>query len=192
MSSLQHLIEQTKLLKAKMQAEGQDALKEAFSSFFAAHPQARAIVWTQYTPYFNDGDACTFSVNEMELKVNASEFAADVQKLLGFEPSEDEEDEDDEDEDENEYNSGDGSAASVIALLEDTKDNRDYAKRSYAPTYGMTLRELSVSEKSLVTDFKELVEACNEIPEVLELILGDHVEIVATAKGFDVNEYEHD
>jgi hypothetical protein len=34
-----------------------DALAEAF-----AHPSIVAIRWTQYTPYFNDGDACVFSV----------------------------------------------------------------------------------------------------------------------------------
>jgi hypothetical protein len=31
--------------------------------FMKEHPQVKQIKWTQYTPYFNDGDACEFSVN---------------------------------------------------------------------------------------------------------------------------------
>src|SRR5688572_27883088 len=27
------------------------------------HPEIQQISWTQYTPYFNDGDECTFGVN---------------------------------------------------------------------------------------------------------------------------------
>jgi hypothetical protein len=31
--------------------------------FFELFPDAQAFVWTQYTPYFNDGDPCVFDVN---------------------------------------------------------------------------------------------------------------------------------
>ena len=34
----------------------QDGLKEAFSQFFQNTPEVKAIVWDQYTPYFNDGE----------------------------------------------------------------------------------------------------------------------------------------
>lgn len=30
---------------------------------FANHPELKVMTWTQYTPYFNDGDTCTFDVN---------------------------------------------------------------------------------------------------------------------------------
>lgn len=36
------------------------SLKELFES----NPDLGAVTWEQYTPYFNDGDECTFSVNE--------------------------------------------------------------------------------------------------------------------------------
>lgn len=51
-------------LNAKIKATGKEALQEAFSSFFEANPKIKGVVWRQYTPYFNDGDACTFSVRE--------------------------------------------------------------------------------------------------------------------------------
>lgn len=31
-------------------------------AFFEDVPEIQAVVWSQYTPYFNDGDPCTFSV----------------------------------------------------------------------------------------------------------------------------------
>lgn len=53
----------------QLKADGEAALKAALAEFFAAHPEAVAIAWRQYTPYFNDGDACTFSVHEPGVKL---------------------------------------------------------------------------------------------------------------------------
>lgn len=35
-----------------------------FSEVFEKYPNLEAFQWTQYTPYFNDGDECVFGVNE--------------------------------------------------------------------------------------------------------------------------------
>jgi hypothetical protein len=34
---------------------------------FERHPNVRSLTWTQYTPYFNDGDPCVFSVHDLEV-----------------------------------------------------------------------------------------------------------------------------
>lgn len=47
---------------AKKKAE--EALMNEFRAIFVRHPEFKCMVWTQYTPYFNDGDACEFSVND--------------------------------------------------------------------------------------------------------------------------------
>lgn len=39
-----------------------DALKETFQDYFTKFPELAAIMWTQYTPSFNDGDPCTLTV----------------------------------------------------------------------------------------------------------------------------------
>jgi hypothetical protein len=39
--------------------------KESLKSFFELNPGINALRWTQYTPYFNDGDACVFGVNDV-------------------------------------------------------------------------------------------------------------------------------
>jgi hypothetical protein len=64
LSELNQTIE-TKLEEVNrlIQEEGKKVLGEAFKEFFAANPAVKAIKWTQYTPYFNDGDPCEFSSN---------------------------------------------------------------------------------------------------------------------------------
>jgi hypothetical protein len=57
----------------KLKRDGSEALKEAFTELFTKNPELESITWAQYTPYFNDGDACTFSVHgfDIELSENA-------------------------------------------------------------------------------------------------------------------------
>lgn len=40
-------------------------LKESFNEFFKNTPEVKTVIWEQYTPYFNDGDPCIFSVGEL-------------------------------------------------------------------------------------------------------------------------------
>lgn len=51
-----------------MKKTGRDALAEAFKEFFNLNPDITALKWSQYTPYFNDGDPCTFRRHEMEIQ----------------------------------------------------------------------------------------------------------------------------
>lgn len=61
--SLQELAAKFTEVKAKMMAEGQAALKEEFQKCFDAYPEITVIKWSQYTPWFNDGETCEFNVN---------------------------------------------------------------------------------------------------------------------------------
>ena len=54
-------------MEDKLKTFGKEAFDEAFSKFFTDNPKVDGIVWTQYTPYFNDGDTCTFGVHELYL-----------------------------------------------------------------------------------------------------------------------------
>ena len=47
--------EHTKILK-EMKEKVQKQLKPVLKDFMNSHPNIKAIGWTQYTPYFNDGD----------------------------------------------------------------------------------------------------------------------------------------
>lgn len=47
---------------------GKSLIKVATEGVFETFPGLRSIQWAQYTPYFNDGDACTFSVHECRVQ----------------------------------------------------------------------------------------------------------------------------
>jgi hypothetical protein len=59
---------------AKLKAEAQQMASDAFDSFckeiFEKHPKVESFGWSQYTPYFNDGDTCTFSANVDYISIN--------------------------------------------------------------------------------------------------------------------------
>jgi hypothetical protein len=59
-------------LDDKMKTEGRRALGIAFKEFFDANPTVKGVRWSQYTPYFNDGDVCRFSVHDFDFKVDGA------------------------------------------------------------------------------------------------------------------------
>jgi hypothetical protein len=52
--------------KRKVEEKAKEAVGALFKGFFEKNPKIVAIAWTQYTPYFNDGDPCEFSVHDFE------------------------------------------------------------------------------------------------------------------------------
>lgn len=52
-------------LEAELREHGEAALGDAYGQFW--HPKLLGFRWTQYTPYFNDGDSCEFEVNDLEI-----------------------------------------------------------------------------------------------------------------------------
>ncbi len=53
--------------EAQLKTLGKDTAKAVAAELAPLIPEGCVLRWTQYTPYFNDGDACTFSVNEPQL-----------------------------------------------------------------------------------------------------------------------------
>ena len=70
------MIEQAMSLKKRydkmVKGFKEEDFKGWFVEFFALYPFIITIRWVQYTPYFNDGEECVFSVNEPEIEVSAS------------------------------------------------------------------------------------------------------------------------
>ena len=48
----------------ELEEEAKAVVFEEFKKIFVKYPHLTAIKWSQYTPYFNDGDECTFGVND--------------------------------------------------------------------------------------------------------------------------------
>lgn len=65
MKALKELAKARAAYLKKIEDAGKSAVQEAARTVFDAHPEIGRIEWTQYTPYFNDGDPCVFSINEV-------------------------------------------------------------------------------------------------------------------------------
>lgn len=69
MSKLTEFAKKMETMRCEMEAlaekEAKSHIKAALVDFFAKYPEIDKLTWTQYTPHFNDGDACVFGVNSV-------------------------------------------------------------------------------------------------------------------------------
>lgn len=158
------LREEQKALRAKFQEKAQELFKETTKEFFEKNPCVTAIIWTQYTPYFNDGDTCEFSVNEPYF-TNANEEQMEDVTSYG------------------EYEGEDGGvwSESEWILCSDTDYSR--GRRNSMNLEGVDLASIK--------HFSSLIQS-EDMESVMEAMFGDHARIVATRDGFDVDDYDHD
>lgn len=56
-----------------IQKFGKEIFNSATKELFENNPKLTSFAWVQYTPYFNDGDTCTFRVNRDCLTINRSD-----------------------------------------------------------------------------------------------------------------------
>lgn len=57
-------------------------MTEIYKSVFESFPNIAAIVWTQYAPYFNDGEPCEFSVHDVNIVEKSPHFDFDPDLLV--------------------------------------------------------------------------------------------------------------
>lgn len=74
MTNISQLVDDYCKLQTEFQEKGKALLITAFSEFFQANPEIKSILWCQYTPYFNDGDECIFSVHDMVYSLSIDEI----------------------------------------------------------------------------------------------------------------------
>lgn len=143
-------LKEYKKAKATFMKKAQVVLAEEFKAFFAKNPQIDSLRWTQYTPYFNDGEECIFSRSEFDARVVLDKKSK------------------------NEV-----GTAEVISATE-TDDDGFIA--------GWDIDGDTPLGKTL-GDFEETFAS---VDDVFKEAFGDHVQVVATRKGFKVEDYEHE
>jgi hypothetical protein len=130
-------------------------------------PTMKAFGWQQYTPYFNDGDPCTFSVNSPWFLTVADPDPDDVEDFYTYEVD---------------Y----GSHPSL-----GERDNR------YEGSYSDRKLVSSVytgPDEARYDRVRALSAAINggAFEDVLLEAFGDHAEVRVTAQGITVDTYSHD
>lgn len=108
---VEEMNEALKKIRERYQSEAQGLFNELTNGFFRAYPQVKSIYWTQYTPHWNDGEDCEFSVNEIYYKLDrdydGSKFAGAEDTTSDWDPRDPEdEDELEDDFDEDDYEDG--------------------------------------------------------------------------------------
>jgi len=179
-TTLNDLLKMKEEFDRRIEKEGKNILKATFSDFFSSHPEIRSIVWTQYTPYFNDGEACVFSINDFEfiLDMDSALVSDDVKKLYEHVAGE--------------YDGNYGYGEADVRPVFRTLSGKHHYDEEQRKSLGLKRRQLTDAEKKLAQDCDELEDVCFKIKDLLSVAFGDHVVVTATSKGFDVSEFEHD
>ncbi|WP_074344742.1 hypothetical protein [Mycobacteroides abscessus] len=163
-------------------------LVAALDALFA-FPEVVSVRWTQYTPYFNDGDACTFSVHEARTKlVDTDEDAGDYE---------------------------DGFISSSGDWPSDYFETHSYGEWFRDPSTGRSARVYPAGKSPVDYDDRELfvngvvrkdIQAAMQAVEsavegghheaILHEKFGDPAEVTVVREGdsykFDVEHYDHD
>lgn len=143
------IAEQEQLLN-KFREEAQKLFKDITREFFDQNPGVNGIVWTQYSPYFNDGEDCVFNVHDATF-TNAT--GADLRNIYW-----------------GEYEGDNEDVWADECYPSDKREGVDNESCKY---------------------FDKLI--CSDVmSDVMEMMFGNHVKVIVTREGFEVDDYDHD
>lgn len=142
-----------------------DALDELL-----AVPGVIAVRWRQYTPYFNDGDPCVFSIYGAEVAVEGDKAETYYENDLGYE-----------------FETNQQIFRDVYDLYDYDQPGYTYENRPLKKIAGVDTMQLQKALKK----FEEVLESGTHYV-VLQQKFGDPAEVTANKDGFHVEFYEHD
>ena len=70
---LKLLVEEIDKLKQELTQKARDGLMQCLKELFEMHPEVKKLQFTAYTPYWNDGDECTYWCNASSADINVSD-----------------------------------------------------------------------------------------------------------------------
>lgn len=200
-------------LQNQMQEKSKELMKEVFRDFFEKYEEpVECIFWTAYTPYFKDGEACEFSVNEINILLKDDEDACDYEgsdlDSLG-------------DIEELRNNIEKWEAWEKDPIGEARKYQLEYTNRynrnpfktdtwsskseqekieEWRPSHIPKIRleeQLKIAESfqwpNLKSDFNQVAKIINGIEDdIMKAVFGDHCKVIVTKDSIEVEEYDHD
>ena len=155
------------------------ALREEFKSFFEKFPEVESVRWSQYTPYFNDGEPCEFGVNELTIHALVDRVGTvrnpEIKVVSALEPD-------------------------VTLILENAEEDGKFAHDIMAAVQEATyswrtrtqLRPKTEREVELENARWQLGSLVHGLGDMMKNIFEDHSIIIATRNGFDIEQYDHE
>lgn len=179
------LIEEMKSAATELEkavAAAREVMKEkvspALCEFVKTHSDViTSITWTQYTPYFNDGEACEFRVNDVYFKLNSEAFPEEFREEI---------------ESSSDYEDGNMSAWELKTLF--LGYTQTWGEEKYfAPKHTLSA-SLHERLSSFLVAFEDIsrVIGSSALEDSLQSIFGDHVRVTVTAYGIETEDYDHD
>lgn len=172
------------LRKAHMK-ELQGDFNQIIKLFFDECPKVQAVVWSQYTPYFNDGDECVFSVNE-PCFITKNFDRDDLENPYEYEDSD-------------QYGTlsvpsyvGDWQAMINRSRSDMSKPNASDWAKEYYPKHIAELEQMQREFPGYDVKIKAFAKLLEDNEDMLREVYGDHVAVYLTHDEVIVDEYDHD
>lgn len=156
-------LKQQKVDAEKLRAENVKNLTGMLKTLMVSTPEVEAIRWQQYTPYFNDGDECVFSIQDIEVKFNAEKFPM-VEEKDGDEA----------------YDNNDGFVQSW--QLDDF----------FARQEDVLMFKSVAAVEAQVQILIDLHEELTAFGDQMHAAFGDHARVTVTRAGITTEQYDHD
>lgn len=201
--SFKILMDKKKDLEEQIKTEAREVFAAQSKTIFEKHGDiVDSFGWTQYTPYFNDGEPCEFGVNDLFIHAKVDKDSDNYEENNYYEPSESF----------RSYGTKDNKLARYLYDYE--YEYTPYSYRNEPPKSPEIRKESSVREpndrhEKIVGQVRKYDnpsfdpvygEAQEEISELFGLLdektcrelFGDHVVVIVNAEGVNVEEYDHD
>lgn len=170
--------------KAEMLETAKANFKDCAQEIFNEHPILKSFSWTQYTPYFNDGDACEFSVHTDYPRIKFYGENGDLgqyihlRDITTLQPD-----------NEAKTKTLEFLNEQIDELEDDDNDDDDEFCNWTAKQKLKNNEELTDQEKAglAVQEFLRLFDE-----DVLYDMFNDHVKVTVTRDGVEVEEYSHE
>lgn len=75
MSNLIKVLSDVQAKRKQLSEEVKGVLADGIREFMKEHADVKCITWTQYTPYFADGDPCVFGVNDFYVSLTSTDVS---------------------------------------------------------------------------------------------------------------------
>jgi hypothetical protein len=168
-------------MREKAIKQGEKLFKDTVKALFKEFPNLESFSWNEYTPHWNDGDACVFSANFESLAINGEEDPEGVWELQSLN---------------NLLSNKDSERARIEKELEDFKSKNkgddDWEVRNLRDQLKSIEERDPVEVLEKYTMKKTVVELLEDIDsEVYEQMFGEGT-VIVRRDGISVEDYEHD
>jgi len=167
-------------LKSKLVKDTQMLFKHSLKDIFKNNKRLTSFSWTQYTPHWNDGDACTFSAHTDYIHLNGSDESDSLWDI------------------ENLYKDVINKDASIKKLqAENTKLAKKKDQKWQIESNERRIEEIQKADIEELTWKLDALKNINTLlsnadDDVLLEMFNDHVKVTVTKDGVETEEYQHD